>query len=190
MNNITVSASNIIQCADATISWTGTAVRTRLLPFPAILLMRDLLGQPPVTLMIGIGGYYVGTTPLSTIPSLFNSQYSWTVTQPAGTDLIFQVTDANGEVGYAQNYQVGGSDDASCLGATTSATANATANATARARTSPTTFYGSSATASTRASMTSASTTTSESASASWTDSDAGVVATTSSDNDGYAAGG
>lgn len=64
--------------------------------------------------MIGRGGYYIGTTELSSVPKLQNS-YEWTVDQPSGTSMIFQVTDANGEVGYVQNVGVGESGDGSCL---------------------------------------------------------------------------
>ncbi|CAD6577898.1 MAG: hypothetical protein TREMPRED_002059 [Tremellales sp. Tagirdzhanova-0007] len=97
VNNITVSADNVLQCSDATISWTGTT--------------------PPVTLMIGLGGYYVGTTDLITIPDIPTSPYSWAVNQASGVDLIFQVTDASGAVGYIQNIKVGSSTDSSCLSA-------------------------------------------------------------------------
>ena len=73
--------------------------------------------------MIGLGGYYVGTTELATIPNLDTSSYSWTVDQPSGSSMIFQVTDANGDVGYIQNIQVGDGDgDDSCVN--TSATAS------------------------------------------------------------------
>ena len=85
--------------------------------------------------MIGLGGYYIGTTELNTIPNLSNS-YTWTVDQPSGSDMIFQVTDANGEVGYIQNVRVGGSGDASCLDASaagSSAAASASASASAAA---------------------------------------------------------
>ncbi len=83
--------------------------------------------------MIGVGGYYIGTTQLSNIPSLFDTTYSWQVTQPAGAYLIFQVTDATGQVGYVQNIGVGRSGDESCLAAsrTASSTAAVTASSTA-----------------------------------------------------------
>ncbi len=70
--------------------------------------------------MIGLGGYYVGTTDLSTIPDLPTSPYSWTVDTSVGSDMIFQITDANGEMGYIQNIKVAGGTNSSCLATVTS----------------------------------------------------------------------
>ena len=101
-----------------------TLVSPPRLPQPQIIDQRHLLTirliwdpQPPVTLMIGLGGYYVGTTDLITIPDIPTSPYSWAVNQASGVDLIFQVTDASGAVGYIQNIKVGSSTDSSCLSA-------------------------------------------------------------------------
>ncbi|RXK34647.1 hypothetical protein M231_08098 [Tremella mesenterica] len=95
VNNITVSAEGVNQCGDATIGWTGTT--------------------PPVTLSIGTGGYYVGITPIITLDNISDDSYTWNVNVTQGTDLIFQVTDSNGEVGYVQNISVDEGDDDSCL---------------------------------------------------------------------------
>ena len=64
---------------------------------------------------IGTGGYYVGIDWLTNLTPISDSSTIWTVSQPSGTDLIFQVTDSNGQVAYIQNIKVGESDDASCL---------------------------------------------------------------------------
>ena len=71
--------------------------------------------QNPVTVQVGTGGYYVGTTWLQTFDSVSSDSQTWTVTQPSGTDLIFQITDAKGQVAYQQNVNVGDSSDSSCL---------------------------------------------------------------------------
>jgi len=99
VNNISIKAENVVQCGDATVSWTGTV--------------------PPVTLMVGIGGYYVGITPLANTSGLTSSSATVLINQPQYQDLIFQVTDATGQYGYLQNVQVGASPDgdASCLSA-------------------------------------------------------------------------
>ncbi|ORX39986.1 hypothetical protein BD324DRAFT_247646 [Kockovaella imperatae] len=95
VNNITVSADNVVQCSSATVSWTNT--------------------NPPVDLAIGIGGYYVGTSWLTTIHVDSDDSTSWTVNVASGDTLIFQVTDSDGAVAYVQNIEVQPSDDDSCL---------------------------------------------------------------------------
>ncbi|WVQ78372.1 hypothetical protein IAT38_000458 [Cryptococcus sp. DSM 104549] len=94
-DGITVSAENVTQCGYATISWTGAAA--------------------PATLEIGKGGYYVGTTSVANLTAGWDNTTQWLVTQPAGTDLIFQIVGADGKTGYVQNIQVGEGEDG-CLG--------------------------------------------------------------------------
>jgi hypothetical protein len=64
--------------------------------------------------MVGTGGFYAGLQPLQTIPDLQGESTTVLIDQKQGTDMIFQVTDSNGKVGYVQNLKVGGGDD-SCL---------------------------------------------------------------------------
>lgn len=66
--------------------------------------------------MVGTGGYYAGLQPVDTVDNLDGSSTSVYIAQKEGTTMIFQITDANGAVGYVQNLKVGGSGDASCLG--------------------------------------------------------------------------
>jgi len=100
VNNISITATNVDQCAQAVISWTGAV--------------------NPVTLTIGIGGYYIGETTIMTMPNLPGPSTEWTVNQGNGTDLIFQITDANNTVAYIQNIQVAASPDGEtwCLNST------------------------------------------------------------------------
>ena len=64
--------------------------------------------------MVGTGGYYAGLQPLQTIDNLDGSSTQVFIDQKEGTDMIFQITDGNGQVGYVQNQKVGGGDS-SCL---------------------------------------------------------------------------
>ncbi|WWD01254.1 hypothetical protein V866_008196 [Kwoniella sp. B9012] len=116
VNNITVSADNVIQCSQATISWTGTS-------------------NSPYTLSIGQGGYYVGLTTLETHEGLTDSSFGWTVTQPSGQDLIFEVQDSAGQRNYIQNVKVGESDDSSCLSSDTSSSSVASATSSGASQT-------------------------------------------------------
>ncbi|RSH94019.1 hypothetical protein EHS25_006673 [Saitozyma podzolica] len=95
ITNITVTPSNVVQCSTASISWTGAT--------------------DPVDLSIGVGGFYVGTTWITTLSSISGGSATWLVDQPSGEDLIFEIKDANGQVGYTQNVQVASSGDSSCL---------------------------------------------------------------------------
>ena len=74
-----------------------------------------------MNIRVGIGGYYVGVDWLATLHSDDDSA-TWTVDQPSGTSLIFEITDADGELAYVQNQKVQGSDDASCLSTESSET--------------------------------------------------------------------
>lgn len=65
--------------------------------------------------MVGTGGFYAGLQPVQTIDNLDGSSTQVEINQKEGTDMIFQITDANGAVGYVQNLKVGGGDS-SCLG--------------------------------------------------------------------------
>ena len=65
--------------------------------------------------MVGTGGYYAGLQPVHTYDNLDGSSTTVYIDQKEGTTMIFQITDANGQVGYVQNLKVGGGD-ASCLG--------------------------------------------------------------------------
>ncbi|KAK6903074.1 hypothetical protein I204_07787 [Kwoniella mangroviensis CBS 8886] len=116
VNNITVSADNVIQCSQATISWTGTS-------------------NSPYTLSIGQGGYYVGLTTLETHEGLSDSSFEWTVTQPSGQDLIFEVQDSAGQKNYIQNVKVGESDDSSCLPSDTSSSSVASSTSSGASQT-------------------------------------------------------
>ncbi|GFZ45671.1 hypothetical protein JCM24511_03399 [Saitozyma sp. JCM 24511] len=111
ITNITVTPSNVVQCSTASISWTGAA--------------------DPVDLSIGIGGFYVGTTWITTLSSISGGSATWLVDQPAGEDLIFEIKDANGQVGYTQNVQVASSGDSSCLSSASSSSSWSSASATA-----------------------------------------------------------
>ncbi|WRT67257.1 uncharacterized protein IL334_004224 [Kwoniella shivajii] len=119
VNNITVQADNVVQCSQATISWTGTT--------------------GSVSLSIGQGGYYVGSTPIQNIDSISSGSYDWEVDQPSGEDLIFQVTDSSGQTGYIQNIKVGGSTDNSCLSQddSTSTSTSSSSSSPAAASASP-----------------------------------------------------
>jgi hypothetical protein len=79
--------------------------------------------QAPYSLSISTGGLYLPSQQLETHPNLNDPTYGWTVTQPSGTGMYFQITDANGAVGYVQNVFVGESGDASCLSASQQAAA-------------------------------------------------------------------
>ena len=128
VNNITVSTSGVVQCSQATISWTGTS--------------------PPVTLSIGSGGFYVGTTPIATLSDIYDDSTTWTVDAAAGTDLVFEIQDAEGQVGYVQNVQVGSSGDDSCLSSASSSAGSASsAPASASASTTTTPYVVSSGSA-------------------------------------------
>ncbi|KJE05379.1 hypothetical protein I311_01058 [Cryptococcus gattii NT-10] len=93
-DGITVTANDVVQCGYANISWTGAS--------------------PPVTVEIGQGGYYIGTTSIANITVEGDNHTEWMVTQQEGVDLIFQVVDASGKTGYVQNIKVG-AGDSNCL---------------------------------------------------------------------------
>lgn len=78
-DGITVTANGVVQCGYANISWTGASL--------------------PVTVEIGQGGYYIGTTPIANITVEGDNHTEWMVTQQEGVDLIFQVVDASGKTG-------------------------------------------------------------------------------------------
>ncbi|KAJ9108238.1 hypothetical protein QFC19_002486 [Naganishia cerealis] len=110
-SNVSVTADNLVQCAESTISWTG--------------------GQAPYTLQISTGGFYVPTTALETHSSLSSETYSWKVTQKEGTGMFFLVTDAGGQVGYVQNIYVAASSDSSCLAAGSASSSSLSSSAPA-----------------------------------------------------------
>jgi hypothetical protein len=83
--------------------------------------------QEPVDLSIGVGGFYVGTTWLTTLSAISGGSAKWEVDQPTGKNLIFEVKDALGAVGYVQNIDVGPSDDSSCLASASGASSSASA---------------------------------------------------------------
>ncbi|WVW82964.1 hypothetical protein I302_104980 [Kwoniella bestiolae CBS 10118] len=114
VNNITVKADNVVQCSQATISWSGTS-------------------SGPVSLSIGQGGYYVGQTTLETHEGITDSSYTWTVTQSEGTSLIFELQDSSGQRNYVQNVKVSGSPDTSCLADTSASASSAAASSSASA---------------------------------------------------------
>lgn len=114
MSNITVTPSGVVQCGTATVQWTGVV--------------------EPVQLFIAVGGMYVGETPLATLSGLSGGSTTWQVAAPAGDTLIFQITDANNQVGYIQNIAVQSSGDASCLAA---ASATSSSGGTGAASASP-----------------------------------------------------
>ncbi|KIR59937.1 hypothetical protein I314_04372 [Cryptococcus bacillisporus CA1873] len=93
-DGITVTAHDVVQCGYANISWTGAS--------------------PPVTVEIGRGGYYIGTTSIANITAEWDNHTEWLVSQQEGVDLIFQVVDASGKTGYVQNVKVG-AGDSNCL---------------------------------------------------------------------------
>ncbi|KGB75738.1 hypothetical protein CNBG_1576 [Cryptococcus deuterogattii R265] len=116
-DGITVTANDVVQCGYANISWTGAS--------------------PPVTVEIGQGGYYIGTTSIANITVGWDNHTEWLVTQQEGVDLIFQVVDALGKTGYVQNVKVG-AGDSNCLENSTSnssltASSGSTGSATATA---------------------------------------------------------
>lgn len=77
--NITVTASQLVECSTSSITWTG--------------------GSPPYTLEIATGGYYLPTQEIRTDQGLSEAKDEWVVTEKEGTGMFFQVTDAMGEVG-------------------------------------------------------------------------------------------
>ncbi len=83
--------------------------------------------QPPSTLQIATGGLYLQTTVLDTVPSLpgASGSYAWRVTQPAGTGMSFQLTDAGGAVGYVQNVYIKNGDSSCLSGAAASGSSSA-----------------------------------------------------------------
>ncbi|AAW41718.2 hypothetical protein CNB03480 [Cryptococcus deneoformans JEC21] len=93
-DGITVYANGVVQCGYSNISWTGAS--------------------PPVTLEIGQGGYYIGTTSVANLTAGWDNHTEWLVNQPEGVDLIFQVVDSSGKTGYVQNIKVG-AGDSDCL---------------------------------------------------------------------------
>ncbi|BEI83627.1 hypothetical protein CcaverHIS002_0402310 [Cutaneotrichosporon cavernicola] len=96
VNDIRVSVDHVVQCEQATISWTGNS--------------------GAVDVQIGLGGYYVGTNWIAEIAAQTGSSTSWTVNQAAGAGtLIFQVTDTTGAFNYVQNIAIQSSDKSSCL---------------------------------------------------------------------------
>jgi hypothetical protein len=119
VTNITVTPSNVVQCSTASISWTGATVSGHLLMHSLRLHVASrctpLTPQDPVDLSIGVGGFYVGTTWITTLSSISGGSATWLVDRPSGEDLIFEIKDANGQVGYTQNVQVASSGDSSCL---------------------------------------------------------------------------
>ncbi|WVQ86079.1 hypothetical protein IAT38_008247 [Cryptococcus sp. DSM 104549] len=63
----------------------------------------------PWTLDVGIGGYYqsTGIQWTESYPNIWDQTYlNWPVTYPSGTYLIFQATNALGQIGYSQNHKV------------------------------------------------------------------------------------
>ncbi|WVN86759.1 uncharacterized protein L203_101931 [Cryptococcus depauperatus CBS 7841] len=93
-NGISVYANNVTQCGYANVTWIGAT--------------------PPVTLEIGQGGYYVGTTSIANLSAGWDSHTNWLVNQPAGVHLMFQIVDAQGKKGYVQNIKVE-DGDSSCM---------------------------------------------------------------------------
>lgn len=67
-----------------------------------------------MTVEIGRGGYYIGTTSIANITAEWDNHTEWLVSQQEGVDLIFQVVDASGKTGYVQNVKVG-AGDSNCL---------------------------------------------------------------------------
>ncbi|WWC69348.1 uncharacterized protein I206_103286 [Kwoniella pini CBS 10737] len=106
INNITITTSNVIQCSEAIIKWKGT--------------------NGKVKLEIGKGGYYIGIENIQIINSISELNYNWKVNQPFETDLIFQITDENNQIGYLQNVKVQQSNDDSCLSNSSSSTSTST----------------------------------------------------------------
>ncbi|ODN98438.1 hypothetical protein L198_03682 [Cryptococcus wingfieldii CBS 7118] len=115
-DGISVYAENVSQCGTANISWTGA--------------------NPPVTLEIAEGGYYIGRTSVANLTTGRNDYSTeWLVDVAAGQSLIFQVVDADGKTGYVQNINVRDSDDDSCVkfgaaNSSSSAAGNGTSNGT------------------------------------------------------------
>ncbi|GMK58882.1 hypothetical protein CspeluHIS016_0603240 [Cutaneotrichosporon spelunceum] len=96
VNDIRVSVDHVVQCEQATISWTGNS--------------------GAVDVKIGLGGYYLGTNWIAEIAHQTGSSTTWMVTQAAGAGtLIFQVTDTTGAFNYVQNVAIQSSDKTSCL---------------------------------------------------------------------------
>ena len=122
ISDIKVSADNLVQCGQSTISWSGATVSGVNNPHPDLISTPSLTHvnpspQAPYSLSISTGGLYLPSQQLETHPNLNDPSYGWTVTQPSGTGMYFQITDANGAVGYVQNVFVGESGDSSCLSA-------------------------------------------------------------------------
>lgn len=99
ISNITVTADNLVQCAQTYIHWSGAVVRyTSRLPSPLARFTDGsqwvicLFVQPPVTLQIATGGLYLPTERLETHEGLYDDGYSWTVTKPEGTGMYFMVS--------------------------------------------------------------------------------------------------
>lgn len=127
VSNVTVTADNLVQCAESTISWTGGQVSPS---FPrANTIHLTSLPQSPYTLQISTGGFYIPTTQLETHSDLSDASYNWKVTQKEGTNMFFLVTDAQGQVGYVQNINVGASSDSSCLAGAASSSSSSSSSA-------------------------------------------------------------
>lgn len=86
--------------------------------------------------MVGTGGYYANLQPLQTIDNLDGSSTQVFIDQKEGTDMIFQITDGNGQVGYVQNQKVGGGDSSCLSGGEGSSSAGAGAGSSSAAGTS------------------------------------------------------
>lgn len=103
VSNITVQANNVVQCSQASVSWTGAV--------------------DPVTLYIAIGGFYIGDRPIETRSDVYGGSADWLVNVKAGESLHFRVTDANNQVAYVQGIQVQ-QGDSWCLDAGSSSSAS------------------------------------------------------------------
>jgi hypothetical protein len=86
--------------------------------------------------MVGTGGFYAGLQPLQTIPDIQGDSTTVLIDQKEGTDMIFQVTDSNGKVGYVQNLKVGGGDD-SCLSGSGSSSSSGAASSSSEGAAAP-----------------------------------------------------
>jgi hypothetical protein len=86
--------------------------------------------------MVGTGGFYAGLQPLQTISDISGDSTQVLIDQKEGTDMVFQVTDSQGKVGYVQNLKVGGGDD-SCLSSGSASSSSSAAGESSQAASSP-----------------------------------------------------
>ncbi|QRW18164.1 hypothetical protein RhiXN_03088 [Rhizoctonia solani] len=90
------SPASVVQCQPIQLSWTATKVPVYISIIPG--------GQPGAAPLHDFG-----------VQEPNKKSLTWTVNQPAGTDVTFQIKDADGAVAYSATTPIQNSSDSSCL---------------------------------------------------------------------------